>query len=171
MFWVASRTRIRSCLWICRYLSASASSSTSQAPLDQTHPNAPLDLDPTLRSLLNDVDMSLVKHKSHHPPRQYRELEAIPADQSVDNTIAPYDQDLNEDNTSDRRDTRKSPAALFGSRRIGAIILPFELQKSIHQLIAGKQNFRRSICLFHRSSSSLRWTPVTQRCKATFFPF
>jgi hypothetical protein len=163
MFWVASRTRIRSVLWVCRY-----SSSTSQAPLDQTHPNAPLDLDPTLRSLLNDVDMSLVKHKSHHPPREYRELEAIPADQSVDNTIAPYDQDLN---TSDRRDTRKSPAALFGSRRVGAIELPFELQKSIHQLIAGKQNFLQRICLFHRSSCSLRWTPVTQRCKATFFPF
>ena len=31
----------------------------------------------------------------------------------------------------------KSPAALFGSRRIGCVVLPFELQRSILRLISG----------------------------------
>ncbi|KAF8587148.1 hypothetical protein K439DRAFT_1407953 [Ramaria rubella] len=34
------------------------------------------------------------------------------------------------------RNERKSPAASFGSRRIGAVVLPFELQRSITRLIS-----------------------------------
>ena len=131
MLRIARRTRFR---YICRNPSASASSTT--APLDQTHPNAPLNLDPTLQSLLKDVDMSLVRHKARHLPRVHRELEAIPTDQSVDDGVA-YDEEY-QDNSFDHKDTRRSPAAQFGSRHIGAVVLPFELQKSINRLIAGK---------------------------------
>jgi hypothetical protein len=106
---------------------------------EQSHPNAPLEIDPTLRALLNDVDMSLVRHKSHHLPRVYRELEAQPIEQSLDGRDPTGDEDFYEDDTTGRRDARKSPAADFGSQKIGAVTLPFELQKSISRLISGKK--------------------------------
>lgn len=101
-------------------------------------PNAPLDLDPAFQSLLKDVEMAMTqKARAHHPvmekpPRQVRELEEFPADAPSNMKSSAWE--LEETET---RDSRKSPAALFGSRKIGAVILPKELQSSVGRLIEG----------------------------------
>ncbi|KAH9949373.1 mitochondrial small ribosomal subunit Rsm22-domain-containing protein [Amylocystis lapponica] len=100
----------------------SAFSSTSIVSSHQ--PNAPLDLDPSFQVLLKDVDISMLRQKSRHPTaenphaRALRELEVFPSD------------------AASEEEARKSPAALFGSQRIGAVVLPFELQQTITRLIA-----------------------------------
>jgi hypothetical protein len=110
------------------------------------HPNEALDLDPSFRALLRDVDISLLKQKqnphatvSHSRPAS-RELEAFPAelDEGVDVVGGDVLEDLGEeDDHAGPRDARKSPAALFGSQSIGQVVLPLELQNSINLLIAG----------------------------------
>jgi hypothetical protein len=124
-----------------RHATGTGSGSLTQG---QSHPNAPLDLDPTFRALLKDVDMSLVRHKSRNPPRVYRELEALPTEQALDDNVENYDEESCEDEIPGRRDARKSPAADYGSQQIGAIVLPLELQKCITHLIAGK---KRMLCI------------------------
>lgn len=104
------------------------------------HPNAPLELDPSLRELLRDVDLSLLKHKTRHgsvdvvqsPVR--RELEVFPHDPEVDYLTS---EELDSQDEEHDKGHRKSPAALFGSQRIGAVILPLELQTTVTKLIAG----------------------------------
>ena len=115
--------------------------SSSQVAHSQ-HPNAPVELDPSYKSLLEDVDLSLLRHKARHgaldPVRSApvpRELEVFPSD--------PFDEYMTSEELDDQesgqqgREKQKSPAALFGSRRIGSIVLPFELQQTISRLIAG----------------------------------
>jgi hypothetical protein len=100
------------------------------------HPNAPLELDPSLRALLQDVDMSLV-HYQNHPRTPPRQLEALPAHQSLEEEVG-WETSSEEDAMESDRKQRKSPAAQFGSQNFGAIVLPFELQKSISSIIASK---------------------------------
>ncbi|KAF8831907.1 hypothetical protein HHX47_DHR1001279 [Lentinula edodes] len=75
-----------------------------------------LDLDPSLQALLKDVDISLTRHKVSVP--SHRELDIIPSESIEEsrNTEIPVPEDSLE---------RKSPAAIFGSQRIGSIILPW----------------------------------------------
>ncbi|EIN14400.1 Rsm22-domain-containing protein [Punctularia strigosozonata HHB-11173 SS5] len=103
-----------------------------QARQVSTQLNAPLKLDPSLRALLADVDISLLKHKHKHLPGEPRELE-------VWDGPSVGSSSLTEQSSSESADddlTRKSPAAHFGSQRTGATILPFELYNSISSLIA-----------------------------------
>ncbi|KAF9270814.1 Rsm22-domain-containing protein [Marasmius fiardii PR-910] len=96
-------------------------------------PKPSLDLDPTLHALLRDVDISLARHKSPENTAP-RELDVLPPEHStaIPDTYEPEERvDL-----SDGLE-RKSPAALFGSQRIGAVVLPIELQNSINILING----------------------------------
>jgi hypothetical protein len=94
-----------------------------------TQPNPPLDLDPDLRVLLKDVDVSLKRSKTRsQSPRQ--ELEAYPIKDLEQNSLTP-DEELSE------YAQRKSPAAHFGSQQIGAVVLPPQLQTSINLLISG----------------------------------
>jgi hypothetical protein len=97
-----------------------------------SHPNPPLDLDPSLQALLKDVDVSLSHSASKAPltPPQ-RELEALPIEDAEEGALTPDEE------TSDRSSQRKSPAALFGSQQIGAVVLPPQLQTSINLLISG----------------------------------
>jgi hypothetical protein len=97
-----------------------------------SHPKPPLDLDPSLQALLKDVDVSLSHSASRTPlsPPQ-RELEAFPIDDIEGSALTP-DEEI-----PDRPPQRKSPAALFGSDQIGAIVLPPQLQTSINLLISG----------------------------------
>lgn len=106
-------------------------------------PNAPLDLDPSLKTLLRDTDMAILGHKSRHGEalnsnhQMLRELEVYPDDPlAKDAYLSPEELDDME-NEEHNRDTRKSPAALFGSQRFGAIVMPLELQNTITKLIAG----------------------------------
>ncbi|CCM03775.1 uncharacterized protein FIBRA_05922 [Fibroporia radiculosa] len=86
--------------------------------------------------------MSLLRQKSRHTTadnphaRTHRELEVYPSDSSTqDGDIEPEELEEQEEHFDDR-EGRKSPAALFGSQRIGAVVLPFELQTAITRLIA-----------------------------------
>ncbi|KIJ66366.1 hypothetical protein HYDPIDRAFT_180817 [Hydnomerulius pinastri MD-312] len=119
--------------------SVSAFSSTANANAATSQPKPSLALDPTLKSLLQDVDMSLTSHKlkrtdapSAPPPR---ELEAVANDEGdieyydIDHEDYPYDEPAR------RREDRKSPAARFGSDGIGSVVLPPEMQRTVTALI------------------------------------
>lgn len=103
-------------------------------------PKAPLDLDPSYRALLDDINMAVSRNKSRltdpgraAPPR---ELEVFPNDPTISqDRLSSEELDAQEDDL-DRKEHRKSPAALFGSQRIGAVTLPLELQNSISRLIS-----------------------------------
>ena len=135
MFRIACKSRLRGILWIRRNVSAS---SAPDVPPDKTLPNTPLDLDPSLQSLLKDANISLTEHKNktHHAPPMYRELETIPTGRSVAADVL-HGRDSYRDSVGGHRDSRKSPAADFGSHRIGAVTLPVELQASINRMITG----------------------------------
>ena len=92
-------------------------------------PNPPLHLDPSLQDLLRDADMSLLG-QTNLPP--HRELEVFPGNASHFPTLHPIEPC--EENAGLGR---KSPAAEFGSEKIGAVILPSQLTKSINLLIQG----------------------------------
>ncbi|EKM61456.1 uncharacterized protein PHACADRAFT_248077 [Phanerochaete carnosa HHB-10118-sp] len=83
--------------------------------------------------------MSLLRHKTVHSSdlaKTPRELEVYPNDPAdVDDYMTSEELDFQEADADDKS-TRKSPAALFGSQRIGAVVLPLELQKAITQLIS-----------------------------------
>jgi len=94
-------------------------------------PNAPLDLDPTFQDLLRNADMTMGhKYNVHHPKEEspsHRHIEVI-EEEGITST------DWIEEDLSSRG-SRKSPAAEFGSRRIGAVVLPDQLQESVTRLI------------------------------------
>lgn len=97
----------------------------------KAHTNRPLNLDPALQALLKDVDMSLMGHTSSAPVK--RELDIIPpSDSEKDVTFAAEPVEEEEE-----YEGRKSPAAHFGSRQFGSVVLPIELQNAITLLISG----------------------------------
>ncbi len=115
---------------IVRCSSTSASSSH--------HPNAPLELDPAFQALLRDIEMSL-RNKDTSSSRGPRELEVFPHDPETElDYLTSAELDARDDDMSYEREGRKSPAAAFGSQRIGAVVLPFELQSSIGRMVGGE---------------------------------
>ncbi|KAF8963940.1 mitochondrial small ribosomal subunit Rsm22-domain-containing protein [Flammula alnicola] len=106
-------------------------------------PNDPMYLDPSFQRLLQDVDISLKRHKLQPVP-PHRELEVISSEStSIVHQIkaeewaameAAIETSLDEE--ADDHEHRKSPAAAFGSNQIGTVILPLELQSAINLLIA-----------------------------------
>ena len=65
----------------------------------------------------------------------HRELEVLETITDAEGMVEDAEtQDL--DGPFPRRE-HKSPAASFGSRGIGCVVLPFELQRSILRLISG----------------------------------
>ena len=108
--------------WIAANFSSSAVAAGHQ-------PNPPLHLDPSLEALLKDVDMSLLNHKN---APSHRVLEICPGEPdmtSVSKQIEPVEEDVGLG--------RKSPAADFGSQKIGAVVLPPQLTNAINHLIQG----------------------------------
>ncbi|KAH7915708.1 mitochondrial small ribosomal subunit Rsm22-domain-containing protein [Hygrophoropsis aurantiaca] len=126
-------------------------------------PKAPLDLDPSLKALLQDVDISLTTQKPPAPTPP-RELEAFATEDAFDDDLFDSEALINED-TSERREQRKSPAARFGSQGIGAVVLPEELQRSVETLIeASDKNLLHADAkrLFHDSNgpeTATGWDP------------
>lgn len=93
----------------------------------------PLDLDPSLETLLKDVDISLKNYKATSKPP--RELDIVaPNEHEI---LDPDSLEVLEEEDAVGRDEKKSPAAAFGSRGIGQVVLPLELQNSINVLING----------------------------------
>jgi hypothetical protein len=125
-----------------RYLRQNSNWLTQRAPnlffsftTSAGQPNAPLDLDPSFRALLEDVDISLINRKSlENRTQPHRELEVFPPGLALVNEVDTENDVTDEEGHKER----KSPAALFGSDRIGAVVLPLELQKSISLLISGR---------------------------------
>ncbi|KAG7099840.1 hypothetical protein E1B28_001648 [Marasmius oreades] len=107
----------------------SRSFSTSTPVTRQPKPS--LDLDPTLHALLRDVDISLSRDKITESPSP-RELDVLPPENL---TVTPDTDQVEEHVDLLGSLERKSPAAVFGSQRIGATVLPLELQNSINILI------------------------------------
>lgn len=115
----------------------------SSAPINSLRP--PLDLDPSLQALLKEGDITL-KHTTV-PPKAIRELEVL------DNlTIRQHQLSLDDwgpmvfsETKTEESGERKSPAALFGSQRIGMVVLPLELDSAIKQLIAGMHPVKMAI--------------------------
>ncbi|KAG6851369.1 hypothetical protein H0H93_005767 [Arthromyces matolae] len=89
--------------------------------------NPPLNLDSTFSAVLGEGDMSLAKGSIG---KQVKELEII--SESQYSSQEGFDADGHDDYTS----KRKSPAAHYGSRQIGAVILPNQLQNAINTLIS-----------------------------------
>ncbi|KAI0375467.1 hypothetical protein BV20DRAFT_1073580 [Pilatotrama ljubarskyi] len=113
---------------ISRWSSNTASSSH--------HPNAPLDLDPAFQALLRDVEMSLKAKVDLSGQNLPRELELFPQDpDATEDYLTPAELDAQDDGLG-HRERRKSPAALFGSQRVGAVVLPLEMQTSIGRMVA-----------------------------------
>ncbi|KAI0308079.1 mitochondrial small ribosomal subunit Rsm22-domain-containing protein [Multifurca ochricompacta] len=94
-------------------------------------PNAPLDLDKSFKAILRDLDNAAPEQKSRaqHSPHYIHELTAYPSDPEPTKL-------MHQDGEVDVRAERKSPAALFGSQQLGAVVIPQELQQTISTLIS-----------------------------------
>ncbi|KAK0199070.1 mitochondrial small ribosomal subunit Rsm22-domain-containing protein [Armillaria mellea] len=112
-------------------------------------PNPRLTLDPSLQALLNDVDITLLNHKVQDQTI-YKELEVV---QEADPSL-----DYEEDELPSEKASRKSPAATFGGKRIGAVILPLELQNAISALIEDADKHR-----LHEDAKRLFLNPDTHK--------
>ncbi|KAI0718887.1 Rsm22-domain-containing protein [Cerioporus squamosus] len=102
------------------------------------HPNAPLELDPAFQALLRDIDISLRNKVQEHASSSCgpRELEVFPRDPATElDYLTSAELDARDDMLHEK-EGRKSPAAAFGSQRIGAVVIPFELQSSIGRMVA-----------------------------------
>ncbi|KAJ7610970.1 Rsm22-domain-containing protein [Roridomyces roridus] len=114
----------------------------SSVPVHSSPVKPRIELDPALRDLLRDVDMSLGGNKrswAHHLPPA-KELEEFPytlPEIEVSGTVTVSEQnDFEAEPLDDESAGRKSPAAEYGSHSLGAVVLPLELQKSINVIIS-----------------------------------
>ncbi|KAJ3571566.1 hypothetical protein NP233_g3678 [Leucocoprinus birnbaumii] len=112
-------------------LPATVAAFSSSTRLASPQPNPRINLDPSLQTLLQDVDMALHNH-ARKDKKHIHHLEVISSTESGTEEI-DFETDDNETHDSA---PRKSPAALFGSQRIGAVTLPLELQQTIQHLIS-----------------------------------
>ncbi len=105
-------------------------------------PNAPLDLDKSFTAILSDIDNSIAEQKlnRHHSISDIHELTAYPTDFGA--------TELAQDDEENIRAQRKSPAADFGSQRLGAVVIPQELKQSISVLISGEKAIVTGISVF-----------------------
>ncbi|KAJ7070608.1 mitochondrial small ribosomal subunit Rsm22-domain-containing protein [Mycena amicta] len=136
---------------------------TTSAPATAPQLNLRADLDPALRDLLRDVDISLGSKKRtrvSHPPLK-KELVEVPGqiyDGSVSNSSIIEADEIEALKAEDPALARKSPAAEFGSYGFGAVVLPFELEKSIDLIVSEsdkKQLHSDAERLFHDKTSDM----------------
>jgi len=122
---------------VCRKTGIAAFNSSARA---RAHASGPVPLDPSLEELLRDADMSFKGHGKTFVKR--RELEVV-GEGGLTESDTFFDHEWSTmgsaslDSVEDTDLRRKSPAALFGSHHIGAVVLPIELQDSINRLITG----------------------------------
>lgn len=144
----------------------SAFSSTAGAHV-ASQPKPSLTLDPSLKSLLHDVDISLMpKHTGIEDPTSTsaRELQALENEEGEVEyyDLGPGDYPIEEH--AQRREDRKSPAARFGSDGVGTVVLPSELQRTVTALIEGMPLLSCScsnLVIVYRYKQDI----VTQRCE------
>lgn len=94
------------------------------------------ELDPSFAALMNDVNMSLKRHKKEEKPYVAAEdITPVPASEKP----PPTEEAEEEEGQVNRRPPRRSPAAIFGTKNIGMIILP-------EWLVEGVQNEIERTC-------------------------
>lgn len=117
--------------------SCAALSSTAR---NYSVPNPPFHLDPSLRSLLHDIHISL--KNAEKSSAEHKELEMVSGDES--SAVHRSSSEWFPMKTNDwihedaKRESRKSPAAQFGSDQIGTVVLPQELCSAIESVISGE---------------------------------
>jgi hypothetical protein len=102
-----------------------------------------LNLDPTLQALLRDISISLKNPNKGFA--KHKELEIVTG---TDSGLLPglslkewTSMEKNADIGDVELESRKSPAAIFGSIQIGSVILPQELRSAIEAIISGNSTF------------------------------
>lgn len=70
----------------------------------------------------------------------------------------PEDIDVDEFNHLESREERRSPASVFGSKRIGSVVLPMQLIDGIQKQIDGKQHMISSFRVVCNSQWHLHLT-------------
>lgn len=125
----------------------------SSAPINILRP--PLNLDPSLEALLKEEDITLLSKVESPPPKAMRELEVIDGALSKHPVLSMDDwapMDISEPRRElERFAERKSPATMFGSQRIGMVVLPSELHSAIDQLITGMHPVKMTIIIDYNS--------------------
>ncbi|QRV83443.1 37S ribosomal protein S22, mitochondrial [Ceratobasidium sp. AG-Ba] len=116
-------------------------------------PNAPLELDPALSQLLHDTDLSLLR-KFRHGSKHYverAELEVETEANAFDNPAPELEgygigergfsssqndyADVWEDHRGEPREERRSPAAVYGTKHVGMVVLPWELEHAVEKAV------------------------------------
>jgi hypothetical protein len=134
--------------------------------------------------LLNQKDSDARKLYSGQAPRELKTFPDELEDGKAQEISVGADEDAHMDDEEDYhsrpRDSRKSPAALFGSQSIGQVVLPVELQKSISMLISGESHIARQLYYFpsdfnysrtkNRTKRRSTATPDVSSCKTTPIP-
>ncbi|EJU00040.1 Rsm22-domain-containing protein [Dacryopinax primogenitus] len=134
----------------------------------QNAPNPPLNLDPSYEELLA-TDLSTLRRRKF-PKRVIPELEHSPlphpndeAHMDLDGKALEAEED--EDIEYEGREERRSIAAVYGSKRIGAVEMPFQLVSQISMMISGldKHALRSDAKRLYFHPSNNRWhaTPLS----------
>nr|GAT61338.1 3-methyl-2-oxobutanoate hydroxymethyltransferase [Mycena chlorophos] len=105
------------------------------------HPNLRADLDPALRDLLRDVDITLntkkrTPHPQTHEALKKKRLVEVPPQEYQGTASVVETEETQVADEEDPSQSRRSPAAEFGRTGFGAVVLPFELEKSINLIIS-----------------------------------
>lgn len=88
-------------------------------------------LDPSFAALMNDVQMSLKRHKKEDMSYvAEKDITPVPAEEQ---SAAANDGD--DDGQLMRRPPRRSPASIFGTKNIGMIVLPDWLVEGVQMEI------------------------------------
>lgn len=113
-------------------LSASAQQEAATKKKSAVVPD--LDLDPSFDALLGDMQM-----RSPHPRAQVREaLEYEEAPVAKGFGIRREAAEGEEEEYADRREERRSPAMVLGTKKIGMVVLPDGLVKGVQDAIEGE---------------------------------
>ncbi|KAG9085186.1 37S ribosomal protein S22, partial [Ceratobasidium sp. 392] len=112
-------------------------------------PNAPLELDPALSRLLHDTDLSLLR-KFRHGSKHYverAELEIESEPNAFENTPPEFEgyevveRGFVEQNSEGvgiwdgPKEERRSPAAIYGTKHLGMVTLPWELEHAVEKVV------------------------------------
>ncbi len=118
---------------LTRGFAASASSSAAQMRKSSAVPD--LELDPSFDALLGDMQMR--SRGRSNSPREVEEdeLELVSSGFGVRRQV-PTEGETEE--WADRREERRSPAAIMGNKKIGMVVLPDALVQGVQDAIEGE---------------------------------
>lgn len=140
----------------------------SSACISRSRPNPRIDVDPDLQMLMQDVDMALNKHLK----REQQQLEIISREEEKE---GEKEADFEDDGYEPQSNLhRKSPAALFGSQRVGAVVIPQEMQDIIQRLFSGNcscsTNHKYELYILSQMSTRRSYTVMLNGCSKRINP-